>query len=462
MVEQVVRRARVGFDPAVLLSAEIITLCLPALLNGGPLLYPDVRAYYLGGQAALTRASSVLWSSGGSAGAEALEAIVQKARGVRSVFYSLFVYIPGHALSLSLVVVLQAIIIATMLRLVFNLMCPDRPRWQATAFIMFLSIATTLSWTVSMPMPDVFTPVMALSMIITIIYWSSLRGIVRCALFVGIAGSMVMHMSNLPIAFGILLVGMCLAGRRLWTDRARYAAIGAALLLGLLAMLGVGVVGFHQWTIAPQAPPFLLARSLADGPARLYLLEHCPQIGLLMCQHLDKLDLPTETFIWDKAGVYSTVSPKDAAELRAEDKKIFVAAALEHPWMQIEASTRNIVSQLGLFTLQEHLLPLSVDYTATGMTLTDEPASLIQRWPLVASVPEYLAVVVGLGVILHAWRKGSLSRKQKHVATLILATILLEALAAAISEPAPRYEARVTWLIPMAAFLFVNYNSQRK
>ncbi len=439
-----------------------MTLCLPALLNGGPLLYPDVRAYFLGGQAALGRITSVFAYSSGQVAADPVAAVLQKARGVRSVFYSLFVYLPTHVVSLSLVVILQAMVVASLLRLTFILMCPNSARWRATVFIILLSLATTLSWTVSMAMPDVFTPVMVLSMIITMIYWRSLVTAVRLGLFLLIAASMVMHMSNLPIAFGILFVGALLAGRRLWADRARYAMIGGALLLGLLALLGVGVVGFHQWTIAPQAPPFLLARSIADGPARLYLLDHCPRIGLLMCKHLDKLDLPTETFIWDQDGLYSAVSPEDAAELRAEDKKIVLAATLEHPWMQIKASIRNIGAQLGLFSLHEALLPLAVQYTATEMTLNDIPGSFIQRSPLIASIPEYIVVFAGLGFIGYAWRTGALSRKQKHVAILVLATVLIEGFAAAISEPAPRYEARVIWLIPMLAILFVEHRTARK
>jgi hypothetical protein len=214
-------------------------------------------------------------------------------------------------------------------------------------------------------------------------------------------------------------------------------------------MLAVGVVGFKEWTLAPQSPPFLTARSIEDGPGRLYLAENCPRIGVLMCQHLDKLDQTTAKFIWDPDGVYSAVSPRERAEMRAEDKRIYVAAALAHPWMQAEAMGRNALAQLVTFGVQEYLIPSWSEHTADSMTLHLPEHE--GGWATPVSWAEYLVVIGAAGAIVAVW--GRLGRRQRQFALLVLATVVLEAAAGAVSEPVPRYEARVIWLVPLTAVL---------
>ena len=430
----------------LLFICEIASLCLPALINQAPLVYPDTRSYFMGGRAAIEKVASLFAHR--AAGGDAVEATVQKARGVRSAFYALFTYIPAVSLSLWLVILLQAIIVAVVLGTVFRLAVPARDRWQATAFIVALALFTTVSWATCNVMPDIFTSIMALCIAITLVYWHDLGRRGWLWLTLGIGGSMVMHVTNLPIALGLLVVGCLTIGGHLWQDCRRIMVVGTAIVAGVAAMLVVGVAGFHQWSIAPQSPPFLLARSLQDGPGRLYLRQHCPGIGLDMCRHLDKLDLTTEKFIWDDDGVYSAVSPQEEARLRAEDKRIYLAAALEHPWMQLKAMTRNALLQLITFGIHEYYIPSWAEYTSRDMTLHMPDQA---PWQTDISVVEYCIVFGSLGIIALAWR--DLPRSLRQIAIMMIATVLIEALAGAISEPVPRYEARVIWLIPMTALL---------
>jgi hypothetical protein len=427
---------------------EVTGLCFPAIINRAPLIFPDTRAYYRGGHAIVEKISGLLAFHAGGGGGEALESTVRKARGVRSAFYSLFTYLPTDLVSIWLVVVLQAIIVAAVLRLVFRLACPDRDPLEGTAFTILLALLTTVSWATSNVMPDIFTSVMALGLMLTMVYWNRLTPWMRWSLFAVIAGSVVMHITNLPIALGLVTIGAIVTGIR---KPVRYAVVGGALLAGIIAMLTVGVVGFKEWTLAPQSPPFLTARSIQDGPGRLYLLEHCPQAGLEMCHHLDGLDQDNLTFLWDlDKGVYSTASPEAEAKLRAEDKRLYIAAAIEHPWMQAEAIARNALTQLVTFSLHEYFIPSWADHTPDDLTLhMPEQAP----WQTILSVPEYIIVVAGLGYIGFAWHRRMLADDQKQLVALAIATVVLAACAGGFSEPVPRYEARVIWLIPMAALL---------
>ena len=449
---------------------EVLALCWPTALNGGAVLvFPDTRSYFVAGHAAWIKAWDMLSlhhgaGPGGSGDADKLDAAIQKARAVRSVFYSLVTYLSGEIWSLWLAVGVQAIVLALLLNLTFSLLRPGRPRWHATLVIVILAFSTTASWVVSNAMPDVFTPIAALCAIFLVLFWDRLSRSYRVALAVTLAVSTVMHLTNPPVVLAIAAVGAALQlGRPFWRHPARYGVVALAVAVSLATTLAVSVVGFKQWTLTPNAPPFLLARSLDDGPGKLYLRQHCPQVGLDMCRHLDRLDVGDDDFIWHQNGVYSSVSLEEAATLRAEDKKIYLAAALEHPLEQFEAIVANTANQLGLFTLREYLIP-SYGYANSAappdlFTMYIRPSDPL--WERLLAIPEYIIVIAALGYLAYLWGSAELTPTDRRFLVLIATAVVVNAAVCAFSIPSPRYEARVIWLIPMAALMIVPPSSRR-
>jgi hypothetical protein len=177
--------------------------------------------------------------------------------------------------SLWLAICVQAGIVALLLKLTFDTLFPGRPRWHATLFIIALAMLTTVSWMVSNAMPDVFTSIALLSTILILLFWDRLSQAWRFGLFGTIVGSSIMHVTNPPIVLAVLCVGTLLQASRVQREPMRYLMVGAAIIVALGTTLMVSVVGFKQWTSTPNAPPFLLARSLDDGPGKLYLKDHC-------------------------------------------------------------------------------------------------------------------------------------------------------------------------------------------
>lgn len=454
-------RPKAGVVGLVLFIFESAILCWPTLLNGGAVLvFPDTRSYYVAGRAALIKGLALLGPKGVASGG-GMETAIQQARMVRSAYYSLMTYISGDLLSLWLVVGIQAMLMAAVLKVTFELMCPQRPRWHATGFILSVSLLTTASWVVSNAMPDAFTPIAALSAIIVMVFWDRLGPAARLALCAVIAASCVMHLSNPPVVLGLLCAGALLRINRLWRERSRYLMVGAAVVVALAATLAASVIGFKQWTLTPNGPPFLLARSLDDGPGKLYLRAHCPQIGLDMCKHLDRLDVGDDDFIWHENGVYSAVPLDEAAVLRTEDKRIYLAAALEHPWMQLRAIVSNSLQQLGLFTLREYFVP---SYAYADPTNPPDMLRMYIRpvhpaWESYLAIPEYLIVVAGLLYGCYVLARGSLTSVDRSIFLLVVTAAVVNAIVCAFSISSPRYEARIVWLIPMVALVFF-YNAR--
>lgn len=459
-----------------------VLLCVPALLNRSPLIFADSKSYYTGGGVAVDKAAAIVDKTLHQAGAapDANDTKLQQARGVRSAFYAMLVYGLTRLLSLWAVVGLQALLAVWSLHLVYRVFRPAQPRpgWRN---ILILALFSSVPWMVSLIMPDVFAGLLVLGFAALLIGWNGLSWRTKLAALALFTASLLMHITNLPIAWALLGVGALLSWRQFATRWQPLAALSAAVLVAMAALLAVSVVGFKQWTLTPNGAPFLTARSIADGPGRLYLQENCPQAGLVMCRHLDRLNLTTEYFIWCKQGVYSTVSPDEQALLRAEDKTLFLRAASAYPWLQAAAIGRNTLAQLLAFGITDLKLPSAAVITPTSFRIIGEedlmdcpaPGTPAERalkvdlsdydlhdpatflaWKFDVSLILYASVLVSIGVLVWLWVTERLTRAGQHLIILVVVAILANALiTGGISMPAARYGARVMWLLPLLAGL---------
>jgi hypothetical protein len=433
----------------------ILLLCVPGFLNRSPLMYPDTRSYFLGGRAVVDKVITVLYHLMGPVavkGSPMIEAQVQQARGVRSAYYSLFAYLLTITGTVWAVIFVQAALTASIILMVHRTFRPDQPRHRVLVTLALMTGLSSLPWTVSVMLPDIFTPLLVLSLGGVLIQWPSLSKLMRTALLIMIGVCITMHITNLPIAIALTLVIMGLQWRMLRSRLASYAAVTSVTLVAILAMLIVGVVGFGEWSIQPQSPPFLTARSLDDGPGKLYLQEHCPQLNFAMCRHLDRINVGADDFIWHFNGVYSVVPREEQAEMRAEDKKLFLLAAAAHPFLQARAMLENTISQLFQFSLADTRIPSYSEFIDEDMRLTI-PAT-IPNWMVALSVIDYFVVFASCFVIRWLWTSNRLTRSAKHLIVVVLAALILNAFAGAISLPAHRFEARIIWLLPLMVGVF--------
>lgn len=433
-------------------GAAILLLLLPAWINAGPLIFADTRAYYRGGHAVIGKLSGILTHLfGGETASGGMDTALAAARGVRSAFYSLFVYVLAEIGGLWLIVLLQSAFTVWCITLLLRTFQFSDARFLSMMVLM--ALFTTLPWTVSVIMPDIFTPLMGLILICLLSSWLQISNAMRYTLLVLFAACIVMHITNLPIAVMMILLSIVLNWRSIRTMLSRWMAASGMVVCAVLAMLTVGVVGFGEWTITPQSPPFLLARSISDGPGKLYLQEHCPQAQLVMCRHLDRLDVSDDDFMWHDNGVYSAVPADERAELRHENK-VFILAAKEHPWMEAKAMLRHAAIQLADFSLLDAALHSTAEIESGDLIQHPlQPWSLL-RWSF--TIVDYAAMLVALGALVWVWRSGRLDWSAKQLVIMVLGLVIINAaLTGSLSTPAPRYCARTSWLVPLLALMLV-------
>jgi hypothetical protein len=469
------REQRARTIPAVLLSlvTAAIMLSFVAALNGSPLPFPDSRSYWVGGQTAARMAvavvdrlrrhsSQALPVVSETGDVDKVRDTIKAAAGVRSAFYSLFLYLSEEALSFWGVVFLQALSVAYSVLLLFRVVVPSFSLLDYLAAVAVLCLCTSAPWVSGELMPDVFTGVVIAISIVLFFCGTRLSGIELALVVMLQAFAISTHASHLLVATALFAVGTTLAAWvcTRWTESVVLASrLGAPILLGLAGTLLVSYVGFGKLSLVPQSPPFLLARALQDGPVRLFLQETCPESGFTMCQYLGTVPEANADFVWNflwaPNSIYMSGGPHVRESLRREEMPLVLAAMKRHPFEQASASASNALLQLIDFGAHDMHWggSVSVNGEGYGWQQGDRDAVLLDY----VTAVDYAAAVGAIFVLAFGlFAKGRMDGDWRRLMIFLVAGVVGNAaVCGVLSEPASRYQARVMWLVVAVALMFV-------
>ena len=423
----------------IILSATF--LLWPALLNGYPIVFDDTGTYlsqavhhYLG------------WD--------------------RPVFYSLFL-LPLHmTLTTWPVIAAQALLAAYTLHLARRTLLPALSPWWLPPFVALLAATTALPWFASQLMPDVFTPLLILTLALLLFTPERLSRAEYISLVLFAAFMIAAQQSNVPLSLALLLTLTPLRrmlGAAAPLGRMRLAGLAAPPLLAMTALLSVNLVGYGRAALFPYGNVFLLARVIYDGPGMDVLRRDCPAAGWRLCGYLDRFPPTSDQFLWQSdspillAGGHKLIS--------AEADAIIAAGLRAEPKTELYAWLRNGFTQLGRFASGDelHACPKTVTpWIARDFPPFENAAYAAARqtgnrlavpaWMQALHAIVALAGVAGCGIVL------LVGLRRRHVAAGFAATVLLAVLANAFiaggfSTPHHRYGSRVMLLAPATALL---------
>lgn len=327
---------------------------------------------------------------------------------------------------------------------------------------------TAAPWFAVTLMPDIFAAIGPLCLLLLGLARERLARAEAVWLVLLGAVAVAVHLSHLPTALA-LVVFIGLVTRRL--EPALRAALPVMLAVGGLVAVNAWVVG--RATLSPHGAVFLLARLQADGPATVTIRAHCPQAGWHLCGFVDRLPMESDAFLWDpQAPPNREVDGQPIAmggmRLAPEASAIIAATLREHPLAVAEAMAGNTLLQLRRFavgdTLSDRHLALSARRAvarmpASALAAFDAGAQMRGDLPALAApwlMPQVPVVLVSLALALVALVR-ALRRRDQVVAGLLggmLLAVLVNAFATgALSVPVDRYQARIIWLVPLAAAL---------
>lgn len=426
-----------------------IVMLVDAFYNGFPIVYSDTSTYL-------------------SSGFE-LETPFD-----RPITYGIFLRLFSfNGLSLWLVVFFQALALSYLIYQVLKLIVGEKNYLKyGLIIIVCLSLLTSLSWTVSQLMPDIFTAIGLLSL--TLI----LYGKYRKGTFIGLHFlyflSVAMHMSHV-LLFGLVIILLFLFRKYFLPKKYHPRRILRTSVLLLLTIATVVTMGS---AISKSKHVFFMGAMVEHGIAQTYLEEHCEKENFKLCSYKDSFPERAYQFVWDEDSPFYKVGGWKGTKTEFNEIIYGSFGQPKYIWIHIRESLKATVQQLTLFGigdgngsfLEETLLykrvkkyyPHEVEQYANSKQNQSQLNHLDFMNTLFAIV---LVVSLLLLITLLIWYRHFLNLNLKLISSLFFVLIILNAWdCGTFANAIDRLGSKVIWLIPFLAisYLFCVIQNRKK
>lgn len=440
-----------------LLLAVSVVLCWPMLIVQPPLAFFDTAAYFNRGFQIFEIIGKALPFAGGGAGGDAIaQAAEGGARAVRSVPYSVFIYVTQSTpLGFFGTAVVQTVLVLLVLGGAIGrvpMLVDDRapPLFLACVFL------TALPWFASFIMPDLFAAAILLYAIVLVNRFDELTWAQRTVLALIAAFAIMCHYGHILLAVGAF--GSALGLRLLqWRLRAGVLAFGVApLIFAVAANALFGLIAFQSTSVVPKRLPILLARSMEDGPARWHLQEHCKTYNYELCNILGEIPDTVSGLLFDEDSGLRHATAEQLDKVRAEEPVILLRALQEYPAAQIGSILFNAYDQFTSFGLED-FGQVEIERLENGrvqLVYTPDRDRTVFVVFNVIHVPVLLIALAAAGLMF--WRRDFRPEDRAvSVYLVILGTLLANSfIYGGLSEPADRYQTRLVWVVPVLTAVF--------
>ncbi|MCJ2087829.1 hypothetical protein MKK88_17840 [Methylobacterium sp. E-005] len=409
--------------------------------------------------------------------------------GGRSPFYGLVLVLAVRFGTLWLLAGGQALLAAWTIYVLTRRLLPVATPLLYQGVILVLGLGTSLPFFAAFAMPDLYAGLLIIAVTLLAVCPERLSAVERVMLWGLLVASLTFHAVNIALAVGLsgLALAILAASRTPPTVIAiRAGWLALSILVAMSMTWAFGALYQADAGVAQRAPPFLMARLLADGPGRDYLTALCPNgVSPTLCRFADRPFTSEDEILWSEdpaKGVFSVSDYATRDRLRDEEAAFVTAVVPRAPVAIVARLLSNGLQQLITFYVWEPMkspaLFLQFPWwhrTAILRIVPDMKAC--EAAPDTCDVranPLFVAVlhiaIVMLAWILIVWAifktrcfglfaraRVNGSDPSSHLAgavILIPMGVILNALiCGAASGVFARYQARVIWLIPLLALL---------
>jgi hypothetical protein len=383
----------------------------------------------------------------------------------RSFCYNLFLAPEHLTQTLWTAVPIQAMLIVYMLRLVLREVFALTSRLEFLAIVFLLCFLTSLPWIVGFVMPDIFTPMLVLGVFMPAFCFELLSRGKRYFIVTMTFVSVVVQYSHPPLAVGLLAAA--LIARMMLRRRAPLAPSHQALAAGLIAAGVAAIVILNYFmidmaTFSPAGYAFELSRLVENRSAEAYLRENCPTHKCAACAYLNRMPMTSTDFLWAPDSIFRKVGWLGE---RKEGTEIIRGTIETHPLWVLSDAIGDTISQLTLVATGVGLDPAATNYsTAEGIRLyfpNDVEAFQDSRQGRgeFVHLPRLQRLHLGAAGVALCWcffAAALFARDREWLPIALMMTVGLAIIGnafvtGAISQPHPRYGARLVWLIPLMA-----------
>ena len=407
--------------------------------------------------------------------------------GARSPYYGMFLWSLHHLGTIWLLAAVQATLLAGCIYALWRLAAPQAPAWTYPAAMAILAIGTPLPLIAGFAVPDALTGVAVLTGFMLLLYGDKINLLWKIAIWCLLAFSFNAHASHMlnALVLTLLAIGLLLAfkveAKLLWQR-------GALILLAAVAAIAassVYAVIMHLRTGDDlRSPPFLSIRVIADGPGHTYLKATCPKNPRwAMCKFKDVPPADSNTLMWSddyKLGIFNVSEYPIRDRMEREDIPFALnvimfdplgetGAALKNWWLQFFSISLNEVLTDPYYYLHDAywgrsvLRPLILGPGWCGhgphacKPNFSEDVLRTVHWSFIAAALGFLGWRLSRTDVRHTFAKRNFTDPRTQallvIVLLVAATIVNAAVCGMISGVFGRYQARIVWMIPLAAML---------
>jgi putative flippase GtrA len=486
------------FSPLLALVAATLLLMAVAFADARPTVFYDSHSYDVMGRELIETVQDYpasirfkMWKGvkWGDPPVPSDRLVDPAVMGARSPFYGVLMHGAWEIGTLWLLAAIQSFLAAWVIYLLWRTMAPRAPRWSYLALVAGSVIGTSVSFFTTFAMPDIFAGIGGAAMVLLLLQMDRLKRWEIWGLWVLCAYSMLIHKSHFATGMVIVFAGSAM----LWLlglPLANVARRGGLLLLAALSAWSLGFVADSAYEARTGYklghPPFIMARFLADGPARDYMRYACSHgQNYALCKFQANVGNSTDNILWSnrkKTGVFNIADRPTRQRLEQEETRFVIGAIEYDPAGQILHSIQDWGMQFISYQVDDPLRDPAVYLRGRYWKTTAIP-KLIPNFnacrPPSSCKPPFdfdllmiwHGVVLGLTALLLLWRltrrdvraavrgrqlksaDNEAARATAVVLMLLAVTVVNAGVCGALSGPFARYQSRMMWLLPTGAGL---------
>lgn len=422
----------------ILLGA--LFLLFHGLFNKFPLIYPDTGTYLYSGFEVFAPSD-------------------------RPVFYGLLIRHLSLYESPWFIIYGQAIIVSYILYLFFETYSssPEKINSRFLIFTAFASFCSSLSYFVSYVIPDIFTSVSFVCLLLLLKYnhLKLYNKIVTIAVF---AVSIATHSSHYLIFFIYIAILLPITHFKIFKFEYKNIMLSA----GILATTCISIVGFNyvltkEAFISRGGHVFMMARFNEWGILKQYLDENCESKNYKICPYKDNIPI---FFIWNfnESPLYKT----GGWEANKEEYNNIIWDIATTPKYLKKICIRSAESTLKLFFNFEHEFVTPQNHESPAYLAMVKHLNLYSREYMGSKVmnnsynEKIFSTIQYVFLFIFLFYYLTQINTNKYLTQLLLLVLVILAVNAFIcgtfSDIVPRYQSRVIWLFFLPFFIDENIN----
>jgi hypothetical protein len=346
---------------------------------------------------------------------------------------------------------------------------PGLAAWRFFLLVLALTVATDLPWSAPELVPDVFTPLLVLSLYLLGFHAAELS-LVRKVGLMGVAVlAATSHASHLGLAAGLVAVTVLariVSGRApLPGPRPRCALPAVVFVLSLGLVVASNAARTGEVFVSRAGPGFILARLIQDGIAQRVLEDTCPESGYKLCAYRHQLPRDSNDFLWKWNSPFWRLGGFHG--IAKEAQSITMEALKRYPMWNLKAAVGHSLRQFVTFgtgdgveplagvpegALRRHMPDQLDDYLEARQQSGEVQFGLINAFHVPVGA---LSMIALAGIFVLAARRRYWDDRMFLPAFILLALAGNAFICGALSSPHDRYQSRLMWAAVFAAVLLI-------